>query len=53
MKIVEEEADETQYWLEILTGTGLVPQEQINPIYRETEEVPAMAVASLKNPSKS
>ena len=48
LKIVEEEADETQYWLEILTEAGLVPQEQISSIYKETDEILAMTVASLK-----
>lgn len=33
LKTVEEEADETQYWLEILVEAGLVPEEQINSIY--------------------
>jgi four helix bundle protein len=48
LKIVEEEADETQYWLEILIEAGLVPQEQIGSIYKETDEILAMTVASLK-----
>lgn len=48
LKIVEEEADETQYWLEILTEAGLVPQEQISSIHKETDEILAMTVASLK-----
>ena len=48
LKIVEAEADETQYWLEILTEAGLVPQEQISSIYKETDEILAMTVASLK-----
>jgi len=48
LKIVEEEADETQYWLEILSEAGIMLQEQINPIYKETDEILAMTVASLK-----
>jgi four helix bundle protein len=48
MKIVEEEADETQYWLEILVEAGLVPQEQIANIHKETYEILAMTVASIK-----
>jgi len=47
-KIVEEEADETQYWLEILSEAGMMPEEKINPIYKETDEILAMTVASLK-----
>jgi four helix bundle protein len=48
MKIVEEESDETMYWLEILTETGLLPQEQVQDVYKETNEILAMTVASLK-----
>jgi four helix bundle protein len=48
LKIVEEEADETEYWLEILVEAGLVPQDQINTLYKETDEILAMTVASIK-----
>ena len=48
MKIVEEESDETEYWLEILVETGLVPQEQIANIYKETDEILSMTVASIR-----
>ena len=49
LKIVEEEADETQYWLELLVETGLLHQEQITNIHKETDEILAMTVASIKN----
>jgi len=48
MKIVEEEADETEYWLELLVEAELVPQEQIKNTYAETDEILAMTAASLK-----
>jgi four helix bundle protein len=48
MKIVEEEADETEYWLEILVEAGLAPQEQIANIHKETDEILAMTVAFIK-----
>lgn len=48
MKIVEEETDETAYWLEILVETGAVTQEQINEIYKETNEFLVITVASIK-----
>lgn len=48
MKVVEEESDETEYWLELLVEAGLVPQNQITSIYKETDEILAMTVASLK-----
>lgn len=48
MKIVEEEADETQYWLEILVEAGLSPKEQVAVLHEETNEILAMTVASIK-----
>lgn len=48
MKIVEEEADETQYWLEIVIESGLAPKDQIVDIHKETDEILAMTVASIK-----
>ncbi len=48
MKIVEEESDETEYWLELLTEAELTPQSQIAGIYKETDEILAMTVASIK-----
>lgn len=48
MKIVEEESDETAYWLEILVEADILPQEQVKDIYKETNEILAMTVASIK-----
>ena len=48
MKIVEEESDETEYWLELLVEAELVPQNQMESIYKETDEIPAMTIASIK-----
>lgn len=48
LKIVEEESDETEYWLELLVEAELAPKEQIKNIYKETDEILSMTVASLK-----
>ena len=48
LKIVEEESDETQYWLELLTEAGLVDQSQIADVYKQTNEILAMTIASIK-----
>ena len=48
MKIVEEESDETEYWLELLVEAGLASENQINGIYKETDEILSMTVASIK-----
>lgn len=48
MKIVEEESDETMYWLEILVEAGLFQREQAAELYKETGEILAMTVSSIK-----
>lgn len=48
MKIVEEEADETAYWLELVVEAELLPQEKIAFLYKETNEILAMTVSSIK-----
>jgi four helix bundle protein len=48
MKIVEEESDETEYWLELLVEAGLVPESQIAETYKETDEILSMTTASIK-----
>ncbi|MCK6538891.1 MAG: four helix bundle protein [Anaerolineales bacterium] len=47
-KIFEEEADETEYRLEILVEAGLASEEQIAYLHKETDEMLAMTAASLK-----
>ena len=46
LKIVEEEADETLYWLELLQET--LPMAEIPALAKEGNELLAMAVASIK-----
>jgi len=46
LKIVEEETDETLYWLELLHETS--PKPEIPDLAKETNEILAMTVASLK-----
>lgn len=48
LKIVEEESDETAYWLELLVEAGHLSQEKASPIAKETDEILAMTVASIK-----
>ena len=48
LKVVEEESDETEYWLELLVETDLAPQSQIASLYREADEILSMTVASIK-----
>ena len=48
LKIVEEEADETMYWLEILEESKLIESSRVEPIKKETDEILSIIVASLK-----
>ena len=48
LKIVEEEADETLYWLELLAEAKIIPESRLKPLMTETNEIIAMTVASLK-----
>ncbi|HEX2394522.1 MAG TPA: four helix bundle protein [Bacteroidales bacterium] len=47
LKIVEEESDETLYWLELLEESGLISPERILIIKHETNEILSIVVASL------
>jgi four helix bundle protein len=46
--IIEEEADETAFWLEMVRDSGLLSAETIQPLLREANELVAMFVASRK-----
>ncbi|GAB4408997.1 MAG: four helix bundle protein [Anaerolineae bacterium] len=48
LKIVEEESDETLYWLEMLCEANLIPQTRLADLMSETNEILAMTVASIK-----
>jgi four helix bundle protein len=45
---VEEEADESLYWLELLVQARVVPEVRIREIWQEMDEILAMVVASIK-----
>ena len=48
MGIVEEEADETIYWMELLIEAKLVQENDISPLLREANQILAMTVSSIK-----
>jgi len=52
MGIVEEEADEVRYWMEILAEAGLLKKERLAPLMKEASEIAAMVVASIKTARK-
>jgi four helix bundle protein len=48
LAIVEEEADETAYWLELLIEAKIVSAINMENLVKETDEIVAMTVASIK-----
>lgn len=48
MGIVEEEADETLFWLELLQEQGIVQSIRLAEIREEANEILSMVVASIK-----
>ena len=47
LKIVEEEADETLFWLELLVESKLMAESSVKELVKETDEILAMTVASI------
>ncbi|SRR5581483_6280544 len=48
LKIVEEEADESIYWLELLSESNAVPAQNMDALLKEANELLAITVAPLK-----
>ena len=48
LRIVEEECDESLFWMEILTEAGLVKQLRLEPLMQEGNEILSIMVASAK-----
>lgn len=53
MGIVEEEADETVYWLELLIESGLMREALLKELLQEANEIVAMTVASITTARQS
>jgi four helix bundle protein len=47
LKIVEEETDETLYWLELLIEGNIVSKDKLNPLMKEINEILAIVVSSI------
>ncbi len=48
MGIVEEEADECIYWMELLVASKIVKEEELLPLINEANELVSIAVSSIK-----
>jgi four helix bundle protein len=48
LSVVEEEADESAFWLDLVAGHGLLSAAKIEPLHREAGELATIMVASRK-----
>ncbi len=48
MGIVEEEADESIYWMELLIDCGLIRKDDLNHLLNEANQILAMTVSSIR-----
>lgn len=53
LKIAEEEADETVYWLELMQECGLVHASLVEPVLMLANEVTAILTASVKTAKRN
>jgi four helix bundle protein len=52
MGTVEEEADETMYWMELIVESCLMKQESISDLYKEADEILSIVISSIKTARK-
>ncbi len=48
LSIVEEEADESLYWIELLIESKIVSEKKLSILFNDINEIVAMTVASIK-----
>ena len=48
MGIVEEEADESEFWLELVADSGLLEASRVVPLENEARRIVAMTVSSIR-----
>ena len=53
LKIVEEETDETIFWLELIEESKIFPVEKILPVKTEAHEILKIIIASIKTTRKN
>jgi four helix bundle protein len=49
LKIVEEECDESLYWMELLVDTEILPLRRLESLMGEGDEILALIVAAIKS----
>lgn len=50
--VIEEEADETAFWLELIIDTKLLPAKKVEALLAEANEITAMIVATRRTTQK-
>jgi four helix bundle protein len=48
LKIVEEEGDESLFWMELLVESGITAQQKLGDLMKEGDEIVSIVVAALK-----
>jgi four helix bundle protein len=51
--VVEEEADESAYWMELLMEGGMVKPARVLPLYEEADQLVAIMVASRRSAGRN
>jgi four helix bundle protein len=51
--IALEEADESQYWMELLIESGTIPEKQLAALIKEADELVAILTVSVKTAKKN
>jgi four helix bundle protein len=51
--VAEEEADETQFWIEMIVEANLIPKKRVDPLYNEAQQITAMFASSRKSAIKN
>jgi four helix bundle protein len=52
LSVVEEEADESAFWMELISDHGRLPVAKIEPLHQEAGELTAIMVASRRTLAK-
>lgn len=48
LAIVEEEADESMFWIDLLIESDIVPQTKLGKLYNDINEIVAMTISSIR-----
>jgi four helix bundle protein len=51
--VVEEEADEAGFWMELVIDSGMIPAPVVRPLHSETQQLVAITVASIRTARQS